>query len=156
MSKKLIAYFSVSGNTKIIAGRLRSITGADMFEIRPEIPYTKADVNWTNPVSRCNREKIGRKDVKIEGGMEDLSGYDVIYLGFPIWYYGAPNIIQTFLKQNDFSGKKIAIFATSGGSAIGKTAQKLLPFIDESAEIVDAKVFSPKDDIKTLEKWAVF
>ena len=156
MSKKLIAYFSVSGNTKIIAGRLRSITGADMFEIRPEVPYSKADVNWTNPVSRCNREKIGKKDVKIEGGMENLSGYDVIYLGFPIWYYGAPNIIQTFLKQNDFSGKKIAIFATSGGSAIGKTAQKLLPYLEESAEIVDARVFSPKDDIKTLEKWAVF
>ena len=96
MSKTLIAYFSVSGNTKALAGMLGTMMSADVFEIRPEVPYTAADVRYTNPLARCNKEKIGKKDVAIAETVPNFDEYDMIYLGFPIWYYGAPNIIQTF------------------------------------------------------------
>lgn len=154
MARKLVAYFSAGGTTEILAKRLASVIDADIFEIKPEVPYTKADIKWTNPLARCNKEKFGKKDVPIESKISDLSAYDIVFIGFPIWYYAAPNIIETFLKENDFSDMKIALFATSGGSEIGKTADKLKPFLDDGAEIVAADVFSPKVDVKTLQKWA--
>ena len=93
MSKTIVCYFSAEGSTAKVAAALSKITGAELFEIKPVTPYTKADINWKNPLSRCNKEKIGKKDVPIEGKVESFDEYDTIYLGFPIWYYGAPNII---------------------------------------------------------------
>ena len=154
MSKQLVAYFSAGGVTAQVAKRLASATGADLFEISPVDPYTDKDIKWTNPLARCNKEKIGRKDVPISGKIENLDDYDVIYVGFPIWYYSVPNIIVTFLKSYDFSGKMIALFATSGGSDIGKTAEKIKPLISETVNIVAAKLFQSDDGEDILRKWA--
>ena len=139
--KVLAAYFSASGTTTAVAEAIAKETGAELFEIRPEKPYTDADLKWTNPLARCNREKLGKKDVPVAGKVEDFEGYDLVFLGFPIWYYGAPNVIQTFCKGYDWSGKKLALFATSGGSDIGKTAERLKPYLPGDPEIVGAEVF---------------
>ena len=98
------------------------MTKAEIFEIKPEVPYSSSDINWKNPLARCNKEKIGKKDVPLADKLESIDAYDTIYIGFPIWYYGAPNIIQTFVKDFDWAGKKIYLFATSGGSEMNKTA----------------------------------
>ena len=94
--KTLVAYFSAQGTTAKVAKELAEKIGADVFEIVPEIPYTEADIKWTNPLSRCNKEKIGKKDVPVAGKIDTFDEYDTIYIGFPIWYYGAPNVINTF------------------------------------------------------------
>lgn len=155
MSKKLVAYFSVSGVTKKLAEKIAALTEADLFEIKPQVPYTDADVNWVNPISRCNKEKIARKDVPISGTVSNMADYDVIYLGFPIWYWAAPNIINTFVKSYDLSGKKIMLFATSGGSDMGKTADKLKPFMN-GGEIVDGKVFNGTVENIEIKNWAIY
>ena len=145
--KYLVTYFSASGVTAGIAKAVAEGLGADSFEIRPEIPYSDADLRWMNPMARCNREKLGKKDVPVSGRVENMNEYDVIFIGFPIWYGCAPNVVNTFLKGYDLSGKKIVIFATSGGSGIGRTADKLKPYID-GAEIVDARVLKSATDAK--------
>jgi len=137
--KTLIAYFSAEGTTKAIAEALAREIGADLFEIMPQIPYTAADIRWTNPLARCNREKFGGKDVPAAGTVENFADYDTVLLGFPIWYGGAPNVVNTFCKGYDWSGKKIAVFATSGGSGIGRTAEKLRPFL-AGGQIADARL----------------
>ncbi len=139
--KTLIAYFSAEGTTAKLAKALSGILQADLFEIRPVEPYTAADIRWTNPLARCNREKLGRKDVPVADRVENWEGYGTVYLGFPIWYYGAPNIINTFCKAYDWTGKRVSIFATSGGSKIGKTAEKLGPYMKGGPEIVSAGVY---------------
>lgn len=154
MSRILVAYFSASGTTKQVGDRLALGIGADIFEIRPEKPYTEADLRWTNPLARCNREKIGRKDIPIARRIENIEKYETFFIGFPIWYYGAPNIIVSFLKSYDFSGKKIAFFATSGGSDLGKTVEKLKPYISEKADIIDAKLMYGNTGVKDLVDWA--
>ena len=151
--KKLVAYFSAEGTTAKVAKALADAAGADLFEIKPVVPYTKSDINWKNPLSRCNREKVGKRDVPCEGRVEDMDGYDLIYLGFPIWYYGAPNVINTFVKGYDLAGKKIALFATSGGSDMGRTAEKLSPYLSEGAQIVASRRFT-SDDPGELAAWA--
>ena len=148
--KSIVTYFSAEwGKTKSIAEALAKRTGADLFEIVPKDPYTEADLRYTNPLARCNREKIGRKDVPVAGMIQDWNRYDVVYLGFPIWYYGAPNVVNTFCKDYDWSGKKVFIFATSGGSGIGNTKEKLLPYLS-GAEIVDTKRVG---SVSELENW---
>lgn len=143
MSKTLVAWFSAEGgSTKLVAEKFLAVTGGDAFEIQPEKPYSKADMNYTNPLSRCNREQIGKKDVPIANTVPGFETYDTIYIGFPIWYYNAPMIIKTFVKSYDFTGKKIVLFATSGGSDIGATIEKLKPFVQGDAEILGATVFS--------------
>ena len=99
MSRKLVAYFSASGTTAKVAKRLADSIDADLFEIKPKEPYTDSDLRWTNPLARCNREKIRRKDVPLENHIENFALYDTIFLGFPIWYYAAPNIIQQKYKK---------------------------------------------------------
>ena len=146
--KSLVVYFSAEGTTAKYAEALAAAADADIFEIRPETPYTQADINWRNPVSRCNREKIGKKDVPINGTVADWDAYDTVYVGFPIWYYGAPNVINTFCKGYDWSGKKVVIFATSGGSAIGKTAEKLRPYLKGDPEIVSADVYTDMEALR--------
>ena len=140
MSKKLVTFFSAeSGRTAKIGRDFASFIGADVFEIVPEKIYTEADLNWRNPLARCNREHMTKKDVPVVGKVEDFADYDTIYIGFPIWYGCAPNVVNTFCKAYDWNGKKVYIYATSGGSGIGKSAEKLAPYI-EGAEIVDARL----------------
>lgn len=147
----LVAYFSAeTGKTGRIAQALAERTASVLFEIVPQIPYSEADLKWTNPLARCNREKIGKKDVPVRGRVEEWNAFDTVYLGFPIWYYGAPNVINTFCKGYDWTGKKVYIFATSGSSGIGKTAEKLEPCI-RGARIADARRVSTADE---LADWA--
>lgn len=156
MSKKLVAYFSASGVTAKLAKKLAEAIDADLFEIKPVEPYSEADQNWKNPLARCNKEKIGKKDVPVSGIVENMDEYDTVYLGFPIWYWAAPNVVNTFVKQYDFSHKKVVLFATSGGSDMGKTAEKLQPFLGSEAEIVDAKVMNENLSLEALKAWAVY
>ena len=151
MSKTLIAYFSVSGNTKALAGMLGTMMSADVFEIRPEVPYTAADVRYTNPLARCNKEKIGKKDVPIKNKVENFGDYELILIGFPIWYFTAPNIISTFVKSYDFTGKKVALFATSGGSDITKAPDTLQPLM--KGEIIGAKLFPADANRPEIASW---
>lgn len=147
MNKTLIVYFSASGVTARVAAEFAESAGADLFEIKPQKVYSSADLNWMNPVSRCNREKFGKKDVPVSGNVEHFEDYDTVYIGFPIWYGCAPNVVNTFCKGYDWSGKTVHAFATSGGSGIGKTAEKLRPFV-KGAVSVDAKLVSSAADLK--------
>jgi flavodoxin len=149
--KTLVAYFSASGNTASLAKRVAEAAKADLFEIKPVEPYTDADLRWTNPLARCNKEKLGKKNVPIADRIQNLDEYDLILIGFPIWYYGAPNIIETFVKSYDFTGKKVALFATSGGSDITKAPAKLQPLM--KGEIIDAKLFSPDASYADVNVW---
>ena len=131
----LVTFFSAEGTTKRVAEEFSKEIGADLFEIVPDPPYTAADIKWTNPLARCNREMLGKKDVPVRGSVADFDKYDVVYIGFPIWYGCAPNVVNTFCKGYDWTGKKVYAFATSGGSGIGKTAQKLSPYVKGAAEL---------------------
>lgn len=150
--KALVTYFSASGVTAETAKALAKAIDADLFEIVPEKPYTEAEINWKNPLSRCNKEKIGKKDVPVAGTIENFEQYDVVFIGFPIWYAAAPNVVYTFAKGYDWTGKRIGLFATSGGSGIGKTASKLQPYV-KGAEIVDGQANMPLDEA-SLKAWA--
>lgn len=147
---KLVAYFSASGITKSLAEKIADKAGADVFAINPAVPYTEADVNWRNPLSRCNKEKIGKKDIPLEKKVENIEQYDTIYLGFPIWYWNAPNIVQTFLKEHNMDGKTIVIFATSGGSDLGKTAQTLQAIVP-NATVKNGLLINDENDA-SIEK----
>ena len=147
MSKNLTVYFSAGGNTAAAAKKIIEAPGSDSFEIKPEKPYTPSELNWKNPLARCNKEKIGRKDIPTVGRVENFEDYTTVFVGFPIWYYGAPNIINSFMKQYDWTGKRIALFATSGGSDIGKTVGKLRPYITGDCRIIAARVFKPDEDV---------
>jgi flavodoxin len=146
--KTLVTYFSAEGTTAKVAKELAETIGADIFEIKPEKPYTAADIRWTNPLARCNREKFGNKDVPVIGSVENCSDYDTVLIGFPIWYGAAPNVVNTFCKGYDWSGKRVLAFATSGGSGIGKTAEKLKPYISGAAS-VDAKLVHSAAEVKS-------
>lgn len=126
--KKLVAYFSASGVTKSAAEKLAKAAGADLFEIKPAIPYTRADLDWTNKKSRSSVE-MNNPDSRpeIAEQLTNMDDYDTIFIGFPIWWYVAPTIINTFIESYDFSGKTIVPFATSGGSNMGKTVEVLKP-----------------------------
>ena len=144
----LVSFFSAEGTTKKVAEEFAGEIGADVFEIVPEEVYTKADIKWTNPLSRCNKEKFGNKDVPVKGKIEDFEKYDTVYIGFPIWYGCAPNVVNTFCKGYDWTGKKVYAFATSGGSGIGKTADKLKPYVTGASE-VDALLVKTAADVKS-------
>jgi flavodoxin len=150
--KALVAYFSAeSGRTANVAKSLAAAIGADLFEIKPEKPYTSSDLNYMNPLARCNREHIAKKQVPVSGKIENFAEYDTVLIGFPIWYGCAPNVVNTFCKEYDFTGKKVAAFATSGGSGIGKTAEKLKPYVS-GADVIDAKLMNGVDE-DTLKRW---
>ena len=124
MSKVLVAYFSASGVTEKVAKKVSAAAGADFFEIKPETPYTKADLNWMDKKSRSSVEMNDPSSrPEISGRVENMEQYDTVMIGFPIWWYTAPTIIKTFLEAYDFSGKKIALFATSGASRGGSAAR---------------------------------
>ena len=142
----LVTYFSAEGTTAKGAKEYAEKIGADLFEIVPEVPYSTSDIRWVNPLARCNREQIGGKDVPVSGKIEDFGKYDTVYIGFPIWYGQAPRVVHTFCKGYDWTGKNIHIFATSGGSGIGKTAEKLQPSV-AGGNIIDAKRISSASEI---------
>ena len=138
--KTLIIYFSAeSGTTARAAKDAAQALGAELYEITPVKPYTAADLRYTNPLARCNWEFFAKKDVPVTGHIENYAEYDTVLIGFPIWYGCAPLVVSSFCKGYDWSGKKVAAFATSGGSGIGKTAEKLQPYLS-AGELLDAKL----------------
>lgn len=152
MAKKLVAYFSASGVTKKVAEMISEVSGYELYEIKPKQAYTKADLNWMDKNSRSSvemkdkkfRPEIITKDI-------EMSDYDEIILGFPIWWYVAPAIINTFLEVYDFSGKKITLFATSGGSGFGNTVSELKPSAP-NADIVEGKLLNNANK-QEIENW---
>ena len=154
MGKTLVAYFSASGVTAKVADKLADALGADIYEIRPETPYTKADLNWMNKKSRSSIE-MNDKTIRPEIAESNvqIDNYDVIFLGFPIWWYVAPTIINTFLEKYDFSGKKIILFATSGGSKFGKTVEELKVSVSADTEIIEGKLLNGRQSIASIKTW---
>ena len=152
MGKRLVAYFSASGTTKKAAEMIASAVDADIYEIVPKQPYSKADLNWMDKKSRSSVE-MSDKNYRPEITDTDahIGMYDEIILGFPIWWYVAPTIINTFLENYDFSGKKIVLFATSGGSGFGNTVRELKPSAP-NAVFVEGKVFG-KNTKQEIAEW---
>ncbi len=154
MSRKLVAYFSASGVTAKVAETLAEAIGADIFEIEPKVPYTKADLDWTNRQSRSSIEMNDPASRPAIAGVRDnMADYDTLFVGFPIWWYVAPTIINTFLESYDLTGKTIIPFATSGGSGIGKTNEKLLPSC-AGAKLIEGKVFKSSVSKAEMNQWA--
>ncbi len=154
MNKKLVAYFSASGITAKIAKRLAEAIGADLFEIKPEIPYTDADLDWQNSKSRSSIEMNDRlARPVIASKVTDMSQYNVVFIGFPVWWYREPSIIDTFMESYDFSGKTIVPFATSGMSPIGDSG-KNMQTLALNAKVVAGKRFSNDISSSELKKWA--
>ena len=150
MNKKLVAYFSASGSTARLAKQLAEAAVADLYEIRPAVPYTSADLNWQNKQSRSSVEMSNHNSrPELADKNADIAAYDTIYVGFPVWWYIAPTIINSFLESYDFSGKKIILFATSGGSGFGKAVENLKPSAPD-AEIIEGKVNPSIKDIEVL------
>ena len=154
MSRKLVAYFSATGVTAKVAELVADAAGADVYLIQPEVPYTAADLNWMDKNSRSsvemNDKKIRPAMAKRELQIED---YDVVFLGFPIWWYVAPTIINTFLESFSFVGKKIILFATSGGSGFGKTVEELKVSVTDDTQIVEGKLLNGKQTLESVSKW---
>jgi len=154
MSKKLVVYFSASGKTAVVAEKLAKAVNADVFEIKPKVLYTAEDLDWRNENARSSiemknlafRPEIAEKDVEIDD-------YDVIFVGFPIWWHIAPTIINTFLERYDFSGKKIVLFATAGGSGFGGTAEALRGSVSSTAELVEGFLLNRNSVENELEDW---
>lgn len=152
MAKKLVAYFSASGTTKKTAELLAEAAGADLYEITPKVAYTKADLNWMDKKSRSSVEMNDKKfRPEIEDKDANIAEYDEIILGFLIWWYVAPTIVNTFLEKFDFSGKKVVLFATSGGSGFGNTVKELQPSAPNT-EIVEGKILNSKSEIEKFAK----
>jgi flavodoxin len=154
MSRKLVAYFSASGVTSELARTLAEAAGADLYEIKPQIPYTKDDLNWEDSKSRSSIEMNGPVSrPAIADKNADIAAYDVVFLGFPIWWYVAPTIINTFLESYDFSGKTIVLFATSGADGLGKTKEKLQPSVSGTVIWKDGKLLNGGPSKDTLAAW---
>ena len=150
----LVAYFSATGTTAKAAKALAKAVGAQLYEIRPAVPYTSADLNWTDKGSRSSvemRDKGSRPALRDTDA--PVSGHDVIFLGFPVWWYVAPTLLNTFLEAYDFTGKTIVLFATSGGSGLGQSAAELRPSAP-GARIVDGWMLNGKLDEAELKAWA--
>lgn len=154
MSKKLVAYFSASGTTAGVAKNLARAAGADLYEIRPATPYTRADLNWTDKQSRSSvemRDKNSRP--ALADADANIADYDTIFIGFPIWWYVAPTIINSFLEAYDFSDKKIVLFATSGGSGFGKAVESLQVSAPK-ATIVEGAILNGRPNEAKLRAFA--
>lgn len=145
MAKRLVAYFSASGTTKKTAELVAKAAGADLYEIKPETPYTREDLNWMDKKSRSSVEMADKKyRPELADTDAQVENYDEILIGFPIWWYVAPTIINTFLEAYDFSGKKVVLFATSGGSGFGNTVKELQPSAP-GAQIIEGKLLNRAD-----------
>ena len=154
MSKTLVAYFSASGVTAKAAKTLSEAAGADLYEIRPAVPYTRADLNWMDQKSRSSVEMKDRTSRPALANLNaHISAYDTILLGFPIWWGVAPTIVNTFLESYDFSGKKIVLFATSGGSGFGPTVAGLKGSVPADTVIAEGKLLNGRHSADELKKW---
>lgn len=152
MSKVLVAYFSCSGNTKELAEKISEIVNGDLYEIKPTSPYTCEDLDWTNSESRSSIEMNNKSfRPEIVDDLESINNYDTVYLGFPIWWYQAPTIINTFLEKYDFAEKKIVPFATSGSSGMGDTNKYLINSCP-GANLVEGKRFG-NVSLEKLKNW---
>ena len=155
MNKMLVAYFSASGITAKIAEQLSEAIGADLHEIKPKVSYTHDDLDWQNDQSRSS---IEMKDKSYRPGIIvdeiDMSKYNTIFIGFPIWWYVAPTIINTFLESYDFEGKTIVVFATSGSSDFGNTVDELKVSLPENVKLIEGKVLNGKYKNNDLSDWA--
>ncbi|MBC5731961.1 flavodoxin [Pseudoflavonifractor hominis] len=149
----LVAYFSATGTTAKAAKALANAVGGDLYEIKPAVPYTNADLNW---MDKGSRSSVEMKDAHSRPALADtdapVAGHDVIFLGFPVWWYVAPTILNTFLEAYDFTGKTIVLFATSGGSGLGKSAAGLRPSAP-GAKIVDGKLLNGRLSEAELKAW---
>lgn len=152
MGKRIVAYFSASGVTEKVAEMVAEASGCPLYEIEPKVPYTEADLNWMDKKSRSSVE-MSDKTIRPEMKEDDISfeSYDEIILGFPIWWYVAPTIINTFLEKHDMAGKKIILFATSGGSRFGNTVKELQPSAPQ-AKIVEGKLLN-RANKQEIENW---
>ena len=155
MTKTLVAYFSASGVTKEVAENLSNAINSDLYEIKPLEPYSNADLNWMDRNSRSSvemRDKNSRPEIIDDDAK--IKDYDTIFLGFPIWWYIAPTVVNTFLEKYDFSNKKIILFATSGGSGFGGTVDNIKPSVSDSTEIVEGKILNHNPSVEQLTQWA--
>ncbi len=154
MNKTLVAFFSASGNTKRVAEKLAAAIDSDLYEIKPAVPYTSADLNWRD---RHSRSSVEINDPSSRPELTDyhanIAGYDRIFLGFPIWWYTAPTVVRSFLESYDFTGKTIILFATSGGSGLGKTAKELASSCPGAA-IEDGRLLNGNPAEAALKQWA--
>ena len=154
MSKNLVAFFSASGVTENVAKLLAVATNADLFQIKPEVPYTKADLNWQDENSRSSVEMKDKSSrPAIAEGNAKVEEYDVIFLGFPIWWYVAPTIINTFLESYNFAGKTIILFATSGSSGFGETVNGLKGSVDSTTVIKEGKILNGSQSVDSIKEW---
>ena len=154
MSKTLVAYFSASGTTAKVAKKMAEAIDADLFEIKPETPYTGADLNWQNKNSRSSVEmndRSSRPAIAVKAA--DMPQYDVVFVGFPVWWYREPSIIDTFMESYDFAGKTVIPFATSGGSGLGDSAANMQK-LAKGAKVVNGKRFSGSASAEELKAWA--
>ena len=153
MKKILVAYFSASGETKKLAKTIAGVTGGDLFEIAPQVPYTAADLDWMDAGSRSTVEMKDKKSrPAIAGQVQDMGQYEAVFVGFPIWWYQAPRIIETFLESYDFTGKKVVPFATSGGSGLGKT-EDILKAVCPAAQWLPGKRLRSGESAGAVQGW---
>ncbi len=154
MSKTLVAYFSASGTTEQVAQDLAAATGADLFCIKPAQPYTSADLNWQNKASRSSIEmndETCRPD--LANAAPNMDGYQTVFVGFPVWWYVEPHIIDTFLESCDFAGKTVVPFATSGGSGLGRAPQRMQALVP-GAKVLSGGVLNGRPSRAKLASWA--
>ena len=153
MKKILVAYFSASGETKKLAKTIAGVTGGDLFEIAPQVPYTAADLDWMAAGSRSTVEMKDKKSrPAMAGQVQDMGQYETVFVGFPIWWYQAPRIIETFLESYDFTGKKVVPFATSGGSGLGKT-EDILKAVCPGAQWLPGKRLRSGESAGAVQGW---
>lgn len=155
MKKALVAYISATGITKDLAEKINNVVKGDLFEIVPEEPYTEQDLDWTDDQSRSSIEMKDKPETRpeIAEKVENMKEYDLIYLGFPIWWYTAPKIINTFLESYDFSGKTIIPYATSGSSQYGDTNEDLKASLKPNTKLLEGKRFSTIASLDDIQEW---
>lgn len=154
MGKMLVAYFSASGTTERVARDLAKVTGADLYEIVPEEPYTWADLNWNDRNSRSSRE-MGDESARpaIAGAVPDVTAYDAVFVGFPIWWYVEPRVVDTFLEVADLAGKVVVPFATSGGSGVGRASERMRSLAPQ-ADVREGALLNGNPSEARLAAWA--
>ena len=154
MSKKLVTFFSASGVTARLAKTIAQAADAELYEIRPAQPYTSADLNW---MDRKSRSTLEMKDENCRPALADAAApvaeADVVFVGFPIWWGREPSVVDTFLEAYDFTGKTVVVYATSGGSGMGKTASRVQGILGKGARVVDGKVLRASSSVQSIEKW---
>ena len=154
MSKKLVTYLSASGVTARLAKTIAQAADAELYEIRPAQPYTSADLNW---MDRKSRSTVEMKDESCRPALADtdapVAEAEVVFVGFPIWWGREPSVVDTFLDAYDFTGKTVVVYATSGGSRMGKTASRIQGILGKDTKVVDGKVLRSGSSVRDMEKW---